>query len=522
MDHQRPLGELIRVAATRAGSGSTWVELDLTFALDLGVVKITGCTLRATFSNSGLGIEFRGFSASIDLPGVVSGSGAISIGDGGLIRAGLAATIVPINTSAVASLALQGDFVALEVGVLLPVGIPLAQSGLAIYGFVGRVVSNGRRDMSGTSADPVQRELDWYRKPGQNKYMPAPGQWAMGLGISVGTMPDTGFTFNALGMLSVGFPDPDVVISIDAKLFQQPTLPAADNNTPAAGLTILGVIAISPDAVVIGVRGTYLIPKVLRLELPFGAYFPLPGNSDPSFVRIGADGINGRLGDPVSLTLLPGTLDIGVWAYTMVEERNLIRLGDVEGFDLNGFSLGFGAGWSMKWGGGPIFLRASAKILAGLGTKPMTIVAGLFIEGELRLIIVSVSVRGDVRALITKDAQLFSGEFCGSVDFFFFSVEGCVHVEFGSGSDPGIPIPDHPLTRIDLTGRTGAIVGGAYRAGETHELTGRPSRGPTPSRCSTSQPISGIGSPGPPSHPVRLSCRASRGTAAPNSSMRID
>ena len=55
-----PLGELIRVA-TRAGSGSTWVELDLTFALDLGVVKITGCTLRATFSNSGLGIEFRDF-----------------------------------------------------------------------------------------------------------------------------------------------------------------------------------------------------------------------------------------------------------------------------------------------------------------------------------------------------------------------------------------------------------------------------------------------------------------------------
>ena len=174
-----PLGELIRVAATRAGSGSTWVELDLTFALDLGVVKITGCTLRATFSNSGLGIEFRGFSASIDLPGVVSGSGAVSIGDGGLIRAGLAATIVPINTSAVASLALQGDFVALEVGVLLPVGIPLAQSGLAIYGFVGRVVSNGRRDMSDTNADPVQRELDWYASPARTNTarLPANGRW---------------------------------------------------------------------------------------------------------------------------------------------------------------------------------------------------------------------------------------------------------------------------------------------------------------------------------------------------------
>ena len=141
---------------------------------------------------------------------------------------------------------------------LLPVGIPLAQSGLAIYGFVGRVVSNGRRALSGPNPDPVARELAWYAKPGQNKYNPAPGQWAMGLGICVGTMPDTGFTFNALGMLSVGFPDPDVVISIDAKLFQQPKLPAADG-TPPTGLTILGVIAISPNAVVVGVRGRYVI-----------------------------------------------------------------------------------------------------------------------------------------------------------------------------------------------------------------------------------------------------------------------
>ncbi len=465
-----PLGELIRVAGTRAGSGSTWVELDLKFALDLGVVKITGCTLRASFTNSGLSIEFRGFSASVDLPGVISGTGSVTIGDGGLIRAGLAATIVPLNTSASASLALQGDFVALEVGVILPVGIPLAQSGLAIYGFVGRVVSNGKRNLAGLPADPVGRELGWYERDGAQKYLPERGQWAMGLGISIGTMPDTGFTFNALGMVSVGFPDPDVVISIDAKLFDRPALPDERKPpSPAGSLRILGVIAISPRAVVVGVRGSYLIPKVLRLELPFGAYFPLPGNPDPAFVRIGADGINGRVGDPVSLTLLPGTLDIGVWAYAMVEERNLIRLGDVAGFDLNGFSIGFGAGWAMRWGGGPIFLRASAKILAGLGTKPLTIVAGLFIEGELRLIIVSVSVRGNVRALITEQAQVFSGEFCGKVDFFFFSVEGCVDLKFGNGDDPEVPVPEHPLTRVDLTTRTGAIVGRAYRTGEAFD-----------------------------------------------------
>jgi hypothetical protein len=70
------------VAGTRAGSGSTWIEVDLQFALDLGVIRITGCTLRVDFpAGSGLpGIEFRGFSAAITIPGTLEGSGMLSNG----------------------------------------------------------------------------------------------------------------------------------------------------------------------------------------------------------------------------------------------------------------------------------------------------------------------------------------------------------------------------------------------------------------------------------------------------------
>ncbi|WP_188945909.1 hypothetical protein, partial [Polymorphobacter multimanifer] len=471
-----PLGELIRVAGSRAGSGSTWIELDRVFALDLGVVKSTGCTLRATMSEGRLGVEFRRFPAAIDVPGVNAGRGSVSLGAGGEIRAGVEADLLPIGAAAMASLAFDPpkNFFALEVGVMLPVGIPLAQSGLAIYGFIGRFVTNGKRDftsptLAAVAADPVLRELGWYELPGQDKYTAEAGQWALGLGVSVGTMPDTGFTFNALGMLSIGFPDPDVVLSVDVSLFQRPKLPAAQKPAAATSLRILGMIAISPRAVVVAVKGEYLVPKVLRLAVPFGAYFPLPGNNDAAFLRIGSDGHGGRLGEPVSLTLLPDTLDIKVWAFLMVEARELLDLGGIDDFDLRGFSIGFGAGWTMQWGARPIVLRVSAKLLAGMGTKPLTIVAGLFVEGELRLFVVSLSVRGEVKALITEQSQSFTGKFCGKVDLFLVSYEGCVDVRFGSGDDPGIPVPDHPLTQVDLTARDGSITGRAYKPGEAQQ-----------------------------------------------------
>lgn len=471
-----PLGELLRVAGTRAGSGSTWIEVDLRFALDLGVIRITGCTLRVNFPTGAgsLGIEFRGFRAGVTIPGVIEGSGMLSIGDGGAIRAGIDVNIIPAKVLARGSLAIQGSFTAIEIILILPVGLPLAQSGLAIYGFAGRFVSNGQRQITSVSPDPIQKEVDWYRQPAPTKYTgPAQGQFALGLGVVIGTMPDTGFTFNALGMFTISFPDVSVIFSIDANFFKLPALPREDGAPPSAGLNLLGIIAIDSNAVKIAVRGSYTIPETLILEVPFGAFFPLPGKPGEAYVRVGADGFAGRVGDTVTLRLLPSTLDVSVWAFLMCEARSLHQLGGEPSFNLDGFSIGFGAGFSLQWGGGPIFLRVSAKILVGIGTKPLTIVGGIFIRGELRLIIISVSLSGEITAIITEDRQVLHGRFCGEIDFFFFSISGCVEVTFGSGSAPGIPTPDHPLTRIDLTDRAGAITGRTVRTG-TSPASGDP------------------------------------------------
>ncbi|MFQ5516926.1 MAG: hypothetical protein ACE5E8_05065, partial [Acidimicrobiia bacterium] len=470
-----PLGELLRVTGTRAGSGSTWYEIDLAFALDLGVITVTGATIRLTFNGGDIGIELRGLAAAVEIPNTLKGAGRLALGDGGAIRAGLDVEIIPAQIAARGALALQADvgFVAIEVGVIFAVGIPLGQSGLGIYGFIGRFVSNGTRDLTGTTLDdPVQREIDWYRKPPEQKYGPMPGQWALGLGAVVGTMPDTAFTFNALGMFTVEFPDPLVIFGIDAKLVSRPGLPSEQGSPPPPGtLLLLGIIAIDPTAIKLGVRGSYEIPKLLRISVPVSGFFPIPPNPADAYIRIGADGFEGRTGDPVSVVFLPGTLDVAAWAFLMIEEKKLHRLGGNDRFNFDGFSIGYGSGWGIDWSAGPIRLTASAKVLVGVGTRPLMLVGGIFVRGELSLVVVSVSARGEIILKLLEDEQRLYGEFCGKVDMFFFSIEGCVGIDIGTEPGDEIPVPASPLMGVDLTDRRGIVTGKTVKGTPGEENT---------------------------------------------------
>ncbi len=460
-----PLGQLLQVVATRAGVGSSWFECDLEFALDLGVVSIQGATVRATFDDDGFSAELRGLAVGVDIPGVLRGEGRLVLGDGGAFKAAIELDLVSVGAKAMGALAFDPahDFLSIGLGLLLPVGIPLGATGLGIFGFLGQFVSNGARELpSGFDNDPVGREIAWFRDvPAESKFGPERGQWAIGLGMIVGTLPDQAFTFNATGMLVVAFPDPTVIFGIDAKLVSKPAVTPSTQGAPAdPSLSILGLIAVDDEAVMVGVRGRYTIPKVLELLLPIDGYFPYPSTPADAYVRIGSDGVvsEGRPGDPVTITLLPGTLDVSAFSYLMVEERQLHRLGDNPDFNFDGFSIGFGAGWEIRWSAGPIKLEASAKILVGFGTDPFILKGGIFVRGELSLVVISISATGSIVATVWEDDGVkvnLKGEFCGSVSFFFFSIKGCVGVEIGDSLDPTAPPPPPPIGKVSLTDRRG-------------------------------------------------------------------
>ena len=73
----------------------------------------------------------------------------------------------------------------------------------------------------------------------------------------------------------------------------------------------------------------------------------------------------------------------------------------------------------------------------GFGTAPLMVKGGIFVEGELDLVVVSISARGELileaREFKQSDgsqdvAIKIDGEFCGEVDLFFFSISGCVGI----------------------------------------------------------------------------------------------
>ncbi|WP_299450782.1 hypothetical protein [uncultured Serinicoccus sp.] len=460
-----PLGDLLAITATRAGSGSSWFECDLAFALDLGVVSIEGATVRVIFAEGDISAELRGLALAVDIPGVLRGSGQVVLGDGGAFGASLELELVSVGAKGMGALEFDPahDYLSIQLGLLLPVGIPLGATGLGIYGFLGMFVSNGARQLpSGFEHDPVGREIAWYRNtPLLEKFGPERGQWAIGLGVVVGTMPDQAFTFNAVGMLVVAFPDPEVIFAIDAKLATTPDLvPKARGSAPGSGLEILGLVVIDDTAVLVGIRGRYEIPKVLTLNVPIDGYFPYPSTPKDAFVRVGSDGVvsEGRGGDPVQIILLPGTLDIEAYSYLMIEEKKLHKLGGDPRFSFDGFSIGFGAGIEIGWEAGPLKLAAGARILVGLGTNPF-LLKGLFeVWGTLSLVIVELEVSGELVCTVWEHDGVkanLSGKFCGKVSFFFFSVSGCVGISIGDSLTPTAPPPPPPIGKVSLTDRRG-------------------------------------------------------------------
>lgn len=467
-----PLGELLRVTAFRAGTGSAWFEVDLAFALDLGVITISKAIIRVVLEESDIDIQLRGFEASVSIPEVLEGTGRLDVGSPpGTIKGALELLIIPADIMAKGSLVFAGGFFFLQIDTQFSSGLPIASSGLGIFGFNGRFVVNGKRALPAGN-DPVQQELDWYALAPVDKYVAQPGQWAIGVGAIIGSMPDRAYVFHANAMLAVSWPDPSVVFGADATFVKKPPKRAQETHPspPPTSARIVGLVAIDPMAVKIGLRGSYTLPKLIDLKVPVSGYFPLGTNPDDFYLRIGSDGVNGRVGQPIKATVLPDSFDLDATAFLMIEEKKLHKLGGRSELNFDGFSIGFGVRASVDWSVWPVSLSASAEIYAGLGSNPFHLAAGIYLKGSLDLGPASVDVSGSVVLDVTDDGVRARGEICGEVDLWLCSISGCLDVEFGDDPET-LPAPPSPLIGVDLTDRFARLTGAATKTAPGAEHT---------------------------------------------------
>ena len=450
------LADLFDVLSSRSGHGSQWFEIDLRFALDLGPVKVSGATVRATLGHDGaIKPEIRGLDASIVMPGLLDGRGKASLGEGHL-DLGLSANIVPLNLGGFASVSYADcngfNKLVFALGIDLPGPIPLANSGLGLYGMGGIFGVNAALPAPGQNEDPVMFQLG-LNPFDTSKYGCARNEAVFGLGAVIGTAPDLGYAFSARAVIVLGLPDFALRASLDGKVLAERVKMEGFGTAPSPGLSFVGLLSIAPDGVLVALRGHFEIPVLFTIDVPFAAYFPLDGQANEWWVHLGSDNVAGRSPGPIQARVLPDLLNVGASAYLMVHGNGLPTLGGDPAMSLGGFALGFGAGFTAEYGVPLVWMELTASVVVGLGTDPFMLAGKGHLAGSLHLGPVSIGASADISMLLVPDLdeEWVKFDVCGEVDLFFFSLEGCVSIEIGEEGSAIPPPTQWPLKAIALS-----------------------------------------------------------------------
>lgn len=184
----------------------------------------------------GVGVEF-------EVPGVVRFQGAVSYREltvgtetvhrfDGDISLDLLALDVSIDATLVIGSAdgPQGKytFFAIYLDVELPAGIPLASTGLGLYGFAGLFALSMEPDKHPDEPWYGVGDTDgWYHRGTvgvtdlRNKWVNRRDSLALGAGVTIGTLTDNGYIFSGKVLLVIVFPGPILLIEGKANLLKE-------------------------------------------------------------------------------------------------------------------------------------------------------------------------------------------------------------------------------------------------------------------------------------------------------------
>lgn len=453
-----PFDRLLTILAGRvARTNPLTIEADLGMKVNLGVITVDRVRVTALFRDPDPpSITLVPTGVSVKIPGTLTGTGLLDLSNG--IKGSLDLTIVPAKLRVQAGLALQHldagtrsvTAVLAVLGVEFPNPIPLFGTGLGLYGLLGLFAMHFKRNENPAAQIPA---LDWLSNRAHGDptditaWVPEIDRWNFGVGAVTGTL-DGGTVFNMKGMLLVELPGPRILIFIKAQLLTK----KPNTKGPVESLGLLGVVDLNFDLhkVTVGIAVNYEIKDLIKLKVPVEALFTF---NDASKWHLNI----GSIDAPASAEIL------GIYkakGYLMFTGDQIANFPTPSGpITLPGLAIALGIRASLVLGDedSGLFLRVSSALDASLVFSPFHVHGSLLLEGELRLFIVSISASASLEADAPSPAFI-RGKACGEVDFFFFSVEGCVRVEIGSQGGPLAP-PDL-VTGMILQSRSPALVDG--------------------------------------------------------------
>jgi hypothetical protein len=437
-----PLGPLLRVDSLKvARQNPLMLEMDLGLNANLGVVEVESVRVRMPIDPPGTPTIIP-TAIGVNIPGAVVGSGYLDIRDNGFAGA-LDLTLVPLKLRIQASAGLESLAVGerrivaffLGLGVEFPAPIPLANSGLGVYGLLGLFGMHYQREEEPPTNPNLPVSLDWfYNKAkgephllaveGRRTWVASPDRWSFGVGVVLGTM-EGAFILNLKGMLVLELPGPRILIFVKAQIIE----PRPPSGKPADQTTgILAVVDLNLQAgyIAIGLIFTYEVKDLVRIEVPIDTQFSFHEVEDWHLYI-------GSLRNKASADILgiaKGT------AYLMFDGKGIP---DFPLVPLQGFSIAAGIAASLVIGdeSSGLYARVAGSVDMGVTRDPVHFFGRLRLEGRINLWFVGIEASAELR--IEAPEPLFvKGEVCGSVDLWLTEIEGCVDITIG---DPH-PLPD--------------------------------------------------------------------------------
>lgn len=467
-----PLDEILRILGFRVSRDNpTYLEVEVGLGVDLGIVSVDAVRVRVRLDGPPLDLQITKLRASIEIPGTLHGSGSLEFTEFGF-RGAFDLTVTPVNIRVAAVLAVERDPARGVTGVLVggrvefPVPILLGSSGLGIYGFMGGVGINYRRDES-PFAGSLTPALDWvmaqYPRTGQvmapEGWTLEPGAFAFAAGLAVGTV-DGGFTVHLDGIVLIELPGPRLLLIMKADVLSLP--PVFGSNQTATFFAVLD-IDFARGSILIGIVAAYEIESILTVRVPVTASFET-ANPENWFVDLG------RFPEAERVTV--SVLDVIRGSGYLMVHGNGITLGTTPPLAVpSGFAVATGFHLQAVLMGSKsvgLYLEVAAGFDAILGLDPFYLAGIIYVRGELRLWIIGISASATLEVQVgtreNPDGSISQqpyvhGEVCGSVDFFFFSVKGCVSLTIGAEPTP-TPKPLDLISGVSLIARTPAKVEG--------------------------------------------------------------
>ncbi|MCC6589313.1 MAG: hypothetical protein IT168_21625 [Bryobacterales bacterium] len=460
-----PLDQILTVLGARVARNNPLVfEVDLGFAVDLGVVSIERARVRLKFDPLGPP-ELTAFAAGIDIPGAIKGRGYMEMNENE-IKGQIDVTIVPVQVRIAAGLGVAnidengrkatGVIVTLEVE--FPVAIPLGPSGLGIYGFLGLFAMHyHRKEPPPSNMAPA---LAWLKNIAQGNpvniaaWEPKIDNWAFGVGAVLGIM-GSSVVFNMKGVILLELPGPRLLLMMKANVLA--VMPQLKGTAEGTFLAIID-LDMGRGTLTIGISVDFSIQPLLQIYIPVEAFFNFNDRKDWHLYL-------GRYVDQIHAKILEVFEGSG---YLMLSGKGFVA-GDLHSdlpVPVKGFAISTGLHVSFVWGSKSI--RLYAEVAAGfdavLGFDPFRLTGILYVRGTLHVFIIDLSAWANLTVDIGEKpdgskVSRISGEICGRIEFLFFTIEGCVDFAIGSSSVPAVTPPEL-FQSLKLVSRSPALAVG--------------------------------------------------------------